>query len=207
MRLSHGVFIGLLGIATPVHAVDIGALVVDLTGDVEPVVDLFDEIVVGTELRLGSDSELTLSHYGACDEISVRGGTIIVGKADVKITGGAELARVKVDCPEQVALVETDSTNASVIMRNFGRIPAVPLIPEIVVTAAKAAAVDTLTIMRDDKKIVALPVKAGSVEWPSGSLFLSHQTKYTLVLSGDGIDHRAVVVADKDAAGRVVLRP
>jgi hypothetical protein len=207
MRFSHGLFIGLLGVASPAYAVDIGALVLDVAGEVEPGLDLFDEVVVGTELRLGAESEMTLSHYGACDEISIRGGTVIIGKSDVKITGGSELARIKVDCPEPVALIETDSTNASVIMRNFGRVPAVPLIPDIVVAGASAKKIETLTIMRDDKEVATLPVKAGTIEWPAGNLFLSHQTKYTLVLTGDGIDHRAVVVADKESGGRVVLRP
>lgn len=207
MRARYGLLIAMLGMATPAHSADVGALIVDLSGSVDPAVDLFDEVVVGTELQLDANAELTLAHYGACNEIMVKGGAVIIGKNDIKIVGGREMSRIDVDCPEQVALVQTDTTNASVIMRNFNRIPEVPLAPQIVVNNAPGTMVDTLKILRDDTMIVELPVSRGTVAWPDGGLYLSDSTKYTLVLQGRGINHRAVVVASREASGRVVLRP
>ncbi|MEO1492823.1 MAG: hypothetical protein AAFV19_11780 [Pseudomonadota bacterium] len=210
MHRVQGFIIGLvsaIGLSAPAASADMRALIVDLAGTVDPAVDLFDELVIGTELTLGANTELTLSHYGACNEIVIKGGSVIIGKKDIKIVGGRELSRVQVDCPEQVALVQTDTTNASVIMRNFARIPSVPLAPQIVVNSAPGTDVNRLTILRDETEIADLPVKNGMVRWPDGGLYLSDNTKYTLVVRGRGVDHRAVVVASRDASGRVVLRP
>lgn len=210
MRKVHGFIVGIvsaMGLSAPASSADMHALIVDVAGSIDPAVDLFDELVIGTELTLGSSTELTLSHYGACDEIVIKGGSVIIGKKDIKIVGGQEVSRIGVDCPEQVALIQTDTTNASVIMRNFARIPEVPLAPQIVVNSAPGTDVNRLTILRDDTEIADLPVKNGRVRWPDGGLYLSNNTKYTLVVRGRGVDHRAVVVANRDASGRVVLRP
>lgn len=199
--------VGLALIAGPALAGPPAALIIDVTGSVSPEIEAFDEVEAGTELTLSGGAELTLSHYGTCDEVSVRGGSIEVGTLDLGLARTTVVSRSRADCSEPVSLSETDTASASVIMRNFEQLPKVPLSPAIVISGKKRAGFDAMAILRGDKQIATLTVAQGKVAWPTDGLYLSNGTKYVLVLTGRSGEHRATVVADRERSGRVVLRP
>lgn len=191
--------------ATPALAAAQGALVTDVAGDVTPAVGLFDEIEVGTGLTLGPGARLTIEHYASCEVVTMIGGSVVVRAAGLDLRSAEVAGRADAPCPEAVALRAEETVTAGVALRGAGP-PAVPLAPEIVV-AGGGAGFDSMRVERDGHLVAALPVRAGRVHWPEGRLFLTDGGTYDLVLAGPAGEHRAGVVADRDAGGRTVLRP
>jgi hypothetical protein len=181
------------------------ALVTDVSGEVSPPVGLFHEVDAGTELTVAEGASLTLEHYASCEAATVTGGPVVVGENGLDL-GRAEVAeRAEVDCPAAISLRTGEMVGAGIVLRGAGP-PRIPLAPEIVV-AGGGAGFESVRIMRDGNPVRTLPVRAGRAEWPAGELFLTDRATYVLVLSGDGGEHRARVVADRDARGLTVLRP
>ena len=193
--------------AAPALAEETGALVIDVVGDVTPQVDAFEDVAPGTVLTLGDGAELTISHYRACEEVTLSGGRVTVGEAGLELDGTETLAREEVDCPSNVALAVSDTASATVIVRNFEELPRVPISPSIVLVGENAAKYSSMTLRREDKVITNLDIVDRQVQWPSEGLYLSNRTKYVLVLAGDEGEFVAEVVADRRTDARVVLRP
>ncbi len=183
-----------------------GALVTDVSGEVRPAVDLFDEVGIGTELELGAGARLTLEHYASCEAVTMVGGSVVVRETGLDLARAAVAGRAELPCAHAVTLSPEDEITASVVLRGSG-LPRVPLVPEIVV-AGGGAGYDLLRIeRRGGREVATLRVRAGRAEWPEGRLFLTDRTAYVLVLSGPAGEHRADVLADRGGGGRTVLRP
>ena len=194
----------LLLAATPAAAGP-AALVTDVSGEVSPPVGLFNEIDGGTELTVARGASLTLEHYASCEAATVTGGPVVVGEDGLDL-GRADVAvRAKVDCPATISLKAGEMVGAGIVLRGAGP-PRIPLAPEIIV-AGGGAGFESVRIERGGNPVRTLPVRAGRVEWPAGELFLADRAIYVLVLSGPAGEHRARVVADRDAGGLTVLRP
>ena len=193
--------------AQAASAEEAGALVIDVVGDVSPAVGAFEDVAVGTKFVLTATAELTISHYSACEELTVRGGEVQVLDKTLELVGSEVVDRVQVDCPEAIALAAADTASATVVVRNFSELPKVPLSPSIVLVGASADDCDTFTLLRDNNKIVDLEIRDRQVVWPEAGLYLSDRTKYSVSLTGPGGEFGAEIVADKRTSARVVLRP
>src|SRR5690625_7931921 len=93
------------------------ALVLDVQGDVSRQVRVFDEIDAGTTLTLGSGGALTIEHYVICEQVTFRGGTLVVEEEALNLDEARLVARRPVECPEVVQLPDP-TANAGVIVRN-----------------------------------------------------------------------------------------
>ena len=191
----------------PAVAEETGALVIDVVGEVSPAVDAFEDVAPGTVLALGAGAELTISHYRACEEVTLAGGRVTVGMDGLELDGTETLAREAVDCPSNVALAVSDTASATVIVRNFEELPRVPISPSIVLIGENAGKFNSMTLRRENQVITSLDIVNRQVQWPAEGLYLSNRTKYELVLAGDEGEFAAEVVADRRTDARVVLRP
>jgi hypothetical protein len=181
------------------------ALVTDVSGAVSPPVGLFHEVDAGTELTVERGASLTIEHYASCEAATVTGGPVVVAEWGLDL-GRADVAeRAEVDCPAAIALRTGEMIGAGIVLRGANQ-PRIPLAPEIVI-AEGGTGFESMRIERGGDPVRTLPVRAGRVEWPAGGLFLTDRATYVLVLSGPAGEHRARVVADREANGLTVLRP
>lgn len=184
-----------------------GALVIDVVGEVSPIVEAFEDVPIGHKFLLGTGSELTISHYKACEEVTFRGGEVSV-LADALTSAGSEVVdRVQVDCPEAVALAAADTASATVVVRNFAELPKIPLSPSIVLVGGRADEFRSMAIHRDGVKIADVEIRNRQVVWPDTGLYLSDRTKYGLTLAGDQGTFETEIVADRRSSARLVLKP
>lgn len=189
------------------EAEEAGALVIDVLGDVSPEVGPFEDVPVGTVLTLGDGTEMIISHYKACEEVTLVGGKVTIGADGLDIAGGTVSGREPVDCPEEVVLAAVDTASATVVVRDVIELAKVPISPRIVLVGDGADGYDTLTISRDGTHVRDLAIKDRQVLWPESGLYLSDRTQYELSLTGPAGKYTADVVADRRTKSRVVLRP
>ncbi len=183
------------------------ALVLDVLGDVAPPVELFQELEIGDRLTLGPAAEITLTHYAACEEVTLRGGTITIEDASMTAVGSALIGRVEADCPEMVSLTAADITNAAIITRAMSDKPLVPLRPNIAIAVPNAASYNELSVMGGDGAVATVAISGRRVAWPSGTAPLMDGGDYTIILRGpEAQQFAARVKADAMSLGLVVLR-
>src|SRR5699024_840315 len=104
-------------LAWPAAAIGPAALILDVSGTVEPAIEPFQEVADGTVLELGPDATLTISHYGSCEEVAVSGGTVAVRADGLGLEGSRVLSREEIACPGRVVMTEADLINMSVTLR------------------------------------------------------------------------------------------
>lgn len=193
--------------STSVLADEPKALVIDVLGTTSPQVEAFEEIGAGTVIQLSGGSELTLSYYATCDEITFRNGTVTIENDRLLMDGGEIISRVAGDCPEQVALAAADVTNAAIITRAVINRPRVSLKPSVGIAGTDAGNFTTLRVQSAKGTIITLPVNGRRVVWPAEAPSLTSGMEYVFVLSGPDLQTRAAkVVADSDVTGLTVLR-
>lgn len=186
------------------------ALVTNVTGDVSPEIYPFDEVSVGTVIDLGAGSELSLTFYPNCSDVTLRGGKVTIGDDTISTSDGTEvLSQTKGDCPGAVKLAESDIINAAVISRSRGKSLTPRLNPRPVfgVSGDNAASYDRILI-RDGRRTLAEVSLAGRTgEWPADAPTLEDGRTYALALVGPDVKpHVAKVVVSADAPELLVLR-
>lgn len=185
------------------------ALVLDVTGNVSPEVQAFDEIDAGTELTLKEGASLTVEHYQICEQVTLRGGSLMVGTESLGLDNARFVARRPVECPEIVQL-PSPSMNAGVIVRNVASAwrhdapPRIGLRPSVLVPGSDGAR--DLRIEKDGEEVATLAIVDGQSLWPEGARQLAAGERYELILSDGAATHRVEVVTDGDARARLVLR-
>lgn len=181
------------------------ALVTDVSGEISPGVEPFQEIDSGTELSLRPGARLTIEHYLSCEAVTMTSGSVVVHSAGLDLDRAAVAGQAEMPCAQPITLAPEDMATAGVLVRGAGP-PKIPLSPNIVI-AGGGAGFDRMDLERDGQLLWTLPVRSGRVEWPEGRLFLTDQGVYSLVLVGPAGERRANVIADRGAGGRIVLRP
>src|SRR5690625_121853 len=185
------------------------ALVLDVQGNVSPEVKAFDEIDANTELTLDSGGALTIEHYTICEQVTFRGGVLVVEEEALNLDRARFVARRPVECPEVVQLPDP-KVNAGVIVRNVASAwrrsatPRIGLAPSILVPGIDGT--NDLRIERDGDEVATLSVVDGRSVWPEGTNQLAAGEHYELILSNGEASHRMEVITDQSARARLVLR-
>lgn len=200
--------IALLAVAAaPALAGEPAALVLDVSGPVEPEIGLYEEVGDGTVLKLGTNSRLTLSHYGICEEVTLSGGTLSVSTDKLGIVGGEVLGRNAVQCPDQVVMAAADLINMSVTLRSSRKSRVMPSSPDFVLAGAWGKKFDRIDVHGADGRVATIPVVGGHGAWPIDTPPLEVGSAYVVVLNGPGAQqHAARIEVTEDTQGLTVLK-
>ena len=195
-------------LSTPTLAGDPAALILDVSGAVEPQVALYDEVGDGTVLKLAGDATLTISHYGACEEVALKGGTVSVALDGLDLDGSTVEARTPVECPDRIVMAAADLINMAVTLRSTRKkarlmAPA----PEFVLAGEWGRTFDTLHVYAKDGSTATIPVVGGHAAWPADAPPLTVGETYVVVLNGPGAQqHAARIEVTGDPQGMTVLQ-
>jgi hypothetical protein len=183
------------------------ALVLDVSGTVEPEVGLYDEVAEGTVLKLGDGAMLTISHYGACEEVALTGGTVSVGADELGIEGSEIRSRAPVQCPDQVVMSAADLINMAVTVRAVRMAKLMAPQPEFVLARPWGRQFEKLDVYGKDGQLATLPVSDGHAVWPAALPPLVVGETYVVVLNGPGAQqHAARIEVTADPLGMTVLK-
>src|SRR5690625_7667744 len=82
MKMARTIALALL-LSPAIAAAEPVALGLDVTGDVSPMVRVFDEIHADTRLTLADGASLPIEHYAICEQVTSGGGTLVVGDEEL----------------------------------------------------------------------------------------------------------------------------
>ena len=193
-------------VASPALAGEPAALVLDVQGSVEPQVALYDEVGDGTVLKLGEGASLTISHYGACEEVAVTGGTVSIGIDKLGLDQSQIRSRTAVQCPDQIVMAAADLINMAVTLRSAKKVKVMAPTPEFVLPGAWGKQFDKLDIYGGDVPI-SVPVVGGHAVWPAELPPLTVGETYVIVLNGSAAQqHAARIEVTADSPTMTVLK-
>lgn len=194
-------------IASPALAGEPAALVLDVQGSVEPKVALYDEVGDGTVLTLAKGARLTISHYGACEEVAVTGGTVSVGIDKLGLDNSEVQSRTSVQCPDQIVMAAADLINMAVTLRSAKKVKVMAPAPEFVLPGAWGKQFDKLDLYGDGGLVTTVPVSGGHASWPAAQAPLTVGGTYVVVLNGPGArQHAARIEVTADSPSMTVLK-
>jgi len=205
VRLKIIVLAGLFPFAA--IAADPAALVLDVSGSVDPEVGLFDEVADGTVLKLGNDAHLTLSHYGICQEVAIVGGTVSIGKQDLDLQGSQVESRTPVQCPDTIVMSAADLVNMSVTLRSAKRARVMAPTPDFVLAGKWGKQFDQLDVHSKGGRRASMSVSDGRASWPTGAAPLTVGETYIVILNGPGAQQYAArIEVTGEPQGMTVLK-
>lgn len=170
------------------------ALVLDVSGSIEPPVALFDEVDDGTVLHLDAGATLTLSHYASCQEVALEGGTVSVGAEKLVVEGGRVLTLATVACPDRIDLAGAEQVNMGVALRAITSARIMAPAPEFVLVGAWGRQFDTIDVTDGDGTVTTLAVTDGRAAWPEDQAPLATGTSYHVVLHGPDAPPRTIEI-------------
>ena len=183
------------------------ALVLDVSGSVEPEVALYDEIVDGTVIKLGGGAHLTLSHYGTCEEVAITGGTVTIGSEDLDLEGSQVESRTRVQCPDSITMSAADLVNMSVTLRSARKARVMAPTPDFVIAGKWGRQFDRLDVHGKEGRMATMSVVDGRASWPGDAQPLAIGETYVVVLNGPGAQqHAARIEVTGEPQGMTVLK-
>lgn len=188
-------------------AAEPAALVLDVSGSVEPDVALYDEVDDGTVLNLGAGAHLTLSHYGICEEVAVTGGIVSIGKEKLDLEGSQVESRTRVQCPDTIVVSAADLINMSVTLRSAKQARVMAPTPDFVLAGKWGRQFDRLDVHGKNGRTATMSVLDGRASWPDDAQPLTIGETYVVVLNGPGArQHAARIEVTGEPQGMTVLK-
>lgn len=183
------------------------ALVLDVSGKVQPEIALYDEVVDGTVLQLDDSAHLTLSHYGICEEVAVTGGKVSIGSQNLDLEGSQVESRTRVQCPDSITMSAADLVNMSVTLRSAKQPRVMAPTPDFVVAGKWGRQFDQLDVHGKGGRMATMSVVDGRASWPDDAQPLAIGETYVVVLNGPGAQqHAARIEVTGEPHGMTVLK-
>jgi hypothetical protein len=161
MKLHLGTVFAASLLPVAALAAEPAALVLDVSGMIEPEVALYDEVADGTVLQLGDDAHLTLSHYGICEEVAITGGTVSIGLENLDLEGSQVESRTRVQCPDSITMSAADLINMSVTLRSARTARVMAPTPDFVIAGKWGRQFDRLDVHGKGGRMATMSVVAG----------------------------------------------
>ncbi len=188
-------------------AAEPAALVLDISGQVDPEVGLFDEVADGTVLKLGKDAHLTLSHYGICEEVALVGGTVSIGREKLDLEGSQVESRTPVQCPDTIVMSAADLVNMSVTLRSAKQARVMAPTPDFVLAGKWGKQFDRLDVHSKSGRMATMSVSDGQASWPEDVAPLTVGETYVVILNGPGAQQYAArIEVTGEPQGMTVLK-
>ena len=191
------------------------ALVVELSGEIEPALFPFSEIEDGTEIRLGEETRLGFVHYGTCKMVVMIGGEVRIERRRYMIRRGRVESERAQDCPREVVLDEEGTAagvlmrgaeSAGVLMRSGETVSVMPLRPSFVFAGARADGIASVAVGAGDAVVATLPAEGRRAAWPETAPDLEADTVYTVEIAwADGTRRAYDFVAEPRGRRRLLI--
>jgi hypothetical protein len=172
--------------ATPgAYAKSAVGILTDVDGPLQPLLSPGTEIAHGQTLALTRQSTVSFVHYGKCEFVTVRGGSLVMNESDYRIEGGTVLAVETVSCPQArpaLARSSEGAGTAAVVMRGLKSdgIQPIQSRPRIVLAGTAAADIVAVDLAENGRVIARLPVRRRQAAWGDGMPPLVPNARYML---------------------------
>lgn len=176
----------------------------------EPPLPAGAEVPAGQVLSLGPRATVNLVHYGKCEFVMLRGGSLLLKETGYELSGGAVLRTEVASCPAsrrpQLARSGEVSGLGGVRLRNMAPPQTMQTRPRIVVAGPAAPEIVAAEIAQGERVLVRLPVNGGKAAWPADVPPLQPGTGYAvrfLRRSGEVTAMSANVSRDLESDGHL----
>ncbi len=161
------------------------ALVTDVGGRTEPVVEPFSEMPAGSTVRLAPGTTLNVLFYSSCEELSIAGaGQVTFTEDELRIADARVASRQSTPCPRKVT-VRKDGTVGGVLIRGAPTVKTAPALsptPGFIFAGRAAKAYDRILIAHGNTVVLDAGLTTPSFTWPRGTPPLQPGILHTLVL-------------------------
>lgn len=194
-------------VATPTHATDPVAIILDVDGTTAPQVEAFQDLQDSLTIDLAPGTRVWLSDYASCAEYEVLGGRIEIAAGKIRLSRTEEVSVTDASCIANLAMSDADLVSAGVVTRTSGAtLPVIPERPSFGIAGANAKAYDLLSILIDNRPVLTVPVVNGRAIFPADAQPLTPGNDAVVTISGQTAQRRAVRVRTSSGpAGWVVL--
>ena len=171
--LSLAVLAARAATATPV------ALVLEVSGGVDPAVEAFEEIAAGTSISLAAGTRLVFSHYPSCREVTVEGGSVHFTAQKFLLKAGRVVDEKRIHCPRTIALPKEGRIGGLTM-----RTPVTKLepTPRFLFLGRDAVAIERVRITHPSGSPFERSVDKRQFAWPLDAAPLSAGKDYVLEL-------------------------
>ena len=159
-------------------------LILELTGEIEPALAPFTEIIEGTRLVLGDEARISFVHYETCKLVTMTGGEVRIDRRRYVISRGRVEAERSQDCPRQVQLTR-NATGAGLLLRGGEDSAQIPLRPSFVLVGRNADEVRRVNLLEQGRMVASLPAEDRKLTWPDDLPDLVADTIYELALESE----------------------
>ena len=173
-------------------------LVVEAQGRMEPHIEAFSELAIGTTVRLDGEARLKIAHYHTCEVVSFVGGQIDFSRFQYFARGSKVRVHQRRTCPTRYTLKKYE-TAGGMIMR-FGE--TITTRPTIVLLGPGAKTIRSIQIHQEQQIVFEVTVEDGKPVWPT-SLELTPGLYYRFdFVSSKGIARQATFMARASPSAR-----
>jgi len=197
-----------LSVAAVARADEPVGVILEVSGTTTPMVEIFDEIRNGQTISLMPDTVVELSDYATCSEYTIKGGKIAIEDDQIKIEDNAEVNLALHSCISNASLAKADLISAGIVTRSSAAgLPMISPRPSFGIAGVDSEKFDTLSIRIGDATIMRTKIEGRWVRYPVEAPFLELGQEAIVILSGPGVQQRAVrVQIAADAGGTTILR-
>lgn len=167
-------------------AAENAAIILDYTGTPDPLLQSYNELPSGTTIELGPTEQIILLHYKTCRTITIQGGKIRVGTADLDVDGGKMTVTESGTCPQQSQL-RVAGIGGGVMVRAAGPI-ILPDTLSCILVGGKGGDVESLALVDGGKTVTTAMVVGRRTIMMPGSLPIEPGHAYTLRIKLKGIE-------------------
>ena len=161
------------------------ALVLDVSGRMQPGLTRYGEIPATTTVTLERGARLVFVHYFTCRTVTVVGGAVRV-EADGYAVGSGLASEDSTRCPRRISLKRGAEVGGIMVRGIRPPPPHAPLRlstqPSFVVVGARAGDVAAVRIVRGGQTMLEAPLAGPRFEWPAGAPELLADTDYELTV-------------------------
>ena len=165
------------------------ALLTTTSGSVSPSVDPFSEISANTSLSLAADATVQFLHYVACEEVTVRGGRVVLTPTGYTVEGG-KMDRRQLPCRRET-VEQSDNKfdltiweSGSVLLRGTGsdlgehhlKFPSKTV---FILATNLVRRLSTVRLTRRGIVLAEIQAQTQRLEWPMD--VLNEDTQYDMV--------------------------
>lgn len=165
------------------------ALILELEGETDPVVEAFGELSAGEAVKLSDTGTMLFLHYPSCAEVTVQGGRLVMSAQRYTLQGGRIVSVDRARCPKTVVLSQAGDVGGVIFRAAGGKGTKLGARPEFVLAGMKTDSIAQVRIRRGEQTIADVKLKGHNFMWPAEQPDLADGDGYVAELldAGGGI--------------------
>lgn len=193
--------------AGPARAAEPVALIMELDGDTDPMVEPFGELAPNDAISLSDGATMLFLHYPSCSEVTVQGGRLVMSAERYTLQGGRIVSVDRARCPKTVVLASSGQVGGVII-----RGPASAKLgtrPEFIIAGKDVMDIAMVHVRRGEQMIAKVAMQGRNFEWPKELPNLAPAKDYVAELrdaDGKVIHTLEFEVKNRGTSGVTVVR-